>query len=124
VSAPERRLSETLVEFGRPVLSSLPDPASHEQLEAALGVIVTLWNALVLAEPAWGQPEDLARLVTLRDSAYLPEPMSSAVASLSERRAAAHRGDVRLVTRWVLSHGVDGDALHCEVALPPGAVGA
>lgn len=45
---PTRKISETILEFGNPVLQALPDNSGKEGFEAAIRIIVAAWNAVVL----------------------------------------------------------------------------
>ena len=45
---PNTKISETIIEFGRPVLSQLPPNPTKDEYETAIGIILTVWNAAVV----------------------------------------------------------------------------
>jgi len=45
---PTRKISETIIEFGEPILQELPENSTKEEFEAAFRIVVTAWNAVVL----------------------------------------------------------------------------
>ena len=47
---PSRKISETILEFGDPVLQELPESATKEDFEAVMLLVVSAWNAVVLDE--------------------------------------------------------------------------
>ena len=47
LSYPNRKISETVLEFARPLLAQMPPGADSAEIEQALAPIVTLWNAVV-----------------------------------------------------------------------------
>lgn len=119
VLAFQRKMSETLIDFGEPLLNALPDPTPIDQLQATVGMIVTVWNALVLASPAWQQPEHIERLRTLAASGYLPGPMKDALESLTRRRSERFGADVRAVADWTLeADGSGGYRFRCDARIP------
>ena len=45
---PTRKISETILEFGQPVIEELSEDISKEVFESAMNIIVTVWNAVTL----------------------------------------------------------------------------
>jgi hypothetical protein len=45
---PERKISETFMEFAEPLLGSADEAPTKEQLETVLKIAFTIWNAVVL----------------------------------------------------------------------------
>ena len=45
---PARKISETILEFGSPMLRGLPENVTKDEFEAVLRFIVTAWNSVVL----------------------------------------------------------------------------
>lgn len=47
---PERRISETLLDFASPILELRPDGTSNAEVERVLIYAVAVWNALIFEE--------------------------------------------------------------------------
>jgi hypothetical protein len=47
---PQRKISETLLDFAAPIIETLPDDVSATQMERSLSIAYTVWNAMVLHE--------------------------------------------------------------------------
>jgi|TARA_B100001964_G_C13825265_1_gene419102 hypothetical protein len=45
---PTRKISETILEFGDPLISILPDGFTKEEFEGIIMTIVAAWNSVVL----------------------------------------------------------------------------
>ena len=45
---PNTKISETILKFGKSLILSLPDDATKEEYEAAIALIITAWNAVVI----------------------------------------------------------------------------
>lgn len=45
---PNTKISGTIMEFGRGLINTLPQDHSRQELEAAMKIIITVWNSLVL----------------------------------------------------------------------------
>lgn len=115
----ERKISETLIVFGEPLLKDLPEPPPAELLRSTLSVVVTVWNALVLAGPAWKEPGYLEQLRTLSESGYLPGPFSTALDTLTRRRVELFSDDVRTVADWSIDSDPEGGFMfRCDAAIP------
>ena len=71
---PNSKISATILDFGQPLLAPYEDQhLPIEVVRAALELVLTVWNAHVMAMPIWGKPELLAGLmdiVTNSDGAY------------------------------------------------------
>lgn len=114
-----QRITYALLDFGRPVLEQLAPEASLEATRAAVGTVVTVWNACVLAGPAWRDGEALEQLQTLAESGYLPSPLNTLLGPLVARHAERHTADARVIADWVAEPAPDGGLLlHCKVQLP------
>ena len=104
------KISAALLDFSEPLVNALSEHASEQARREAIGLGVTLWNALValrLGEPAAFQ-------ATLAHCRSLPEPQGSVMATLVgqlvERKMERHADDVRLVRDWKLTFRGDGEA--------------
>ena len=45
---PSTKISATILEFGKAVISELPSDFSQEEFEAAITLVITAWNAVVM----------------------------------------------------------------------------
>ena len=73
---PQRKIAETFLDFADPIVETLPEDASAAQMEYALKIAYTVWNAMVLHEvkgdrysldliqAAVGQDPDVTTLVS------------------------------------------------------------
>jgi hypothetical protein len=81
----ERKISETILDFGAPLLKQfdfeMPILATH----AAYELVVSVWNAYVTATPRWGRPEFLDQLRRTAYSPEAPRQLAEAFETLSER---------------------------------------
>jgi len=112
-----RSLEETILEFGAPVLAMGRGP--RERVEEALHVVVTMWNAHVLATSQWKRPSDLAELKDLVYCGRAPDGLIVAFEALSRRRAELFADDVRLVASWELLEDERGRmTVRCQPRLP------
>ena len=93
------KISATLVDFGEPLLKQLPPDASLELRHGLVNLIVTQWNAHVMAATR-GQPQPLAQL---RDTLFVDDP-----------RAIGH---------WEVRDTGPGEwNIRCDARMPPQGV--
>ena len=59
---PVRKISETILDFGEPLLSQLDAALPLDMIQSTFQIVITVWNAHVIAMPRWGQPRFLADL--------------------------------------------------------------
>lgn len=115
-----RKISETLLDFGLPVLGELDGDESRAVWEAAVEFVIGVWDAHVFATAAWGRPDFLERLrQTMREPGTPPE-MVSAFKVLSHRWADKFVGETRAVGEWKLRGAPRQWSLWCD-ARGPGA---
>lgn len=58
---PEREISETILDFGQPLLGAFDFEAPIDVVHAAHEYVVTVWNAHVMAMPIWGNRSSWSR---------------------------------------------------------------
>lgn len=123
VTIPDRKISETILDFGEPLLAQLGDAPSIEAAENALDIVVMLWNAYVMAMPIWGKPEELARVqALLRDSRVLPY-MTDTLEALCARRREKFSDDPRAVGACaIVPDGHGGYNFKCAARVPQSLV--
>ena len=66
---PQRKISETIIDFGAPLICELDKNQSIEIVRAVFTIVITVWNAHVMAMPVWGKPQLLEQLGELVQAA-------------------------------------------------------
>lgn len=118
VRLPERELAEVVLELAQPVIEKLGTRRSPDDVRAALELVVTFWNASVLASRRWERPSrkaltELKRLMRGRDDLALFDVLTE--------RWRPFSLDPRLVESWTYELGPEGTVrLVCAMALPGG----
>ncbi len=117
---PTRKISETIIDFGAPLIGQLDGNEPPDVVQATFSLVITVWNAHVMAMPVWGQPQVLAQLAQLLRGPAAPPQMTEACHTLALRRRQHFADDVRAVGGWELRRDACGRArLHCEARVPP-----
>ncbi|MDI1442429.1 hypothetical protein [Polyangium sp. 6x1] len=117
---PDRKISETILDFGEPLLSQLGPVPPVDAARNALTIVITVWNAHVMAMPIWGIPEHLARVQALLRDPVAQQGMKEAFAALSARRREKLNDDPRAVGEWsILPDGHGGHRFRCDARVPP-----
>jgi len=97
---PTRKISETILEFGDPILQGLPENASKEELDAAMRLIVSAWNAVVLDD--WNKTTR-AEKEFLKALKPVPKEFESVARKLIKRKRRKYSSDPRAVGNyWVI----------------------
>jgi hypothetical protein len=103
------KISETLLEYAAPLLAQMPPGASLQQQQAFFQVVITVWNALVVAQRG---KENLVPDVYRRLEA-MPQPgrtvMLAMVDVLVDRKRQHFANDLRAVGRWELRVKANGE---------------
>lgn len=117
-----RKMSETIVDFGRPLIAQIESGASQETVQHLFQVIIIIWNAHVRATPAWGHPESLQTLREIAADEKQSELMRYAIGALAMRRLR-FRNDLRAVGDWAVAYESATRELKfsCTGILPPSA---
>lgn len=116
---PPGKLSEVLLDFGRPLLDRFTEPPPEDLLEKVMTIVVTVWNAHTLAMPCWSEPESLEELKDTVYGAESPPELAEAFELLSARRAERFREDPRAVGSFRVEVGAGGAfQLSCTPRLP------
>ncbi len=115
-------ISDTILSFGEPVMRRLresSEPASLDVIKRALEIVITIWNAHVMATDAWGHPEHLADLRQIALGPSAPPSTVITLAALSERRLERFADDIRVVSKWDLTFDDLGrHRFDCTARLP------
>jgi hypothetical protein len=93
---PQRKISETFLEFTAPLLQDRPSEATEQQLTAAFRVAFTAWNAVVCADVA----QDPSFLAMARDITAGTPATAALLEYLIERKRTLFGGDQRLIGHW------------------------
>jgi hypothetical protein len=116
---PERKISETMIDFGEPLVSELESGMPGEVIRSVFEMVITVWNAHVTAMPRWGRPQFLADLDRLPDDPQLPSEAVAALRELSSRRSLPRFvDDDRAVGEWSLVGGAQCWRLRCDAREP------
>ena len=122
MNIPETKISETLLEFGEPLLGLLDDP-TPEEFRAMLNIVIAVWNAHgVSTAKQDGRGvylEELARFRQQMADEGAPAVLLNGLDALSRRRETDYADDPRCVGEWdLISDGEGGYRLRCEARLP------
>jgi hypothetical protein len=116
---PDRKISETFLRFAAPLLPTLRSEAPERQIQAALEVAYTAWNAVIFADVLNNNRyiDDARRLTdNTTGPAMLMEQMIA-------RKRELFADDTRMIGDWKVTRTGDGINLHAEArdphSLPP-----
>lgn len=116
-----RKLSETLFDFGEPLLSQLGSDAPLPAMKQAMQLVITAWNAGAMALPEWGEPELLHQLEQMLVQPTMASPLCGLLKQMLVRRREQLSLDLRTVGEWSLLPQADaGWVLRCAAHLPAG----
>jgi hypothetical protein len=109
---PSPKISHTILDFGKEIISELLMDHLISDLEAALLIIVTVWNSLTLDEGNGNQDNENALLKTIEPA---PKQIQLKIRQLISRKKTFFSGDSRLVgNHWIREN--NGELLFgCEV---------
>ncbi|WP_250508210.1 MULTISPECIES: hypothetical protein [unclassified Caballeronia] len=82
----ERKISETILDFGKPLLSkAIGEDTPIAAVREIYKLVVLVWNAHVAATPRWGDPSYLQMLQQVAASPKTPPQARAAIGKLSHR---------------------------------------
>jgi hypothetical protein len=113
-SYPDRKISETFLAFAEPLLCPLPTASLEEQLNTALRLAFTVWNAVVFADVT-GDGEHLARCRQLSGN---DAELAQLLEELVTRKHVLFAGDERLIGAWKVSMTPNGFNVRAEARDP------
>jgi hypothetical protein len=121
IFVPDRKISETILEFAEPILEPLGSVPDLEAARRALDLAVGVWNFHAMATPLWGKPQFLAEARARMAAPGNPPELARIFEQLLERRATLYGGDYRVVGTWDLGpDGAGGHSFRCDARLPEG----
>jgi hypothetical protein len=121
IEVPDRKISETILDFGEPLLSRFDERTPIDVFRRALGIVIAIWNAHVMAMPIWGEPHHLEDLEAVLRKHPEPPGEPPILESLAKRRVEMFADDPRAVGLWdVVPDARYGLKLRCDARLPRG----
>jgi hypothetical protein len=111
---PNRKISETLLDFAEPILAFLGPQASQAELTQALEIAVTIWNAIVL-DAVENSSKNLEMVRDALGSHRLENPI---IQTLVDRKRRFFADDMRGISDFQVSMKNDGLVLRAEARNP------
>lgn len=110
---PNRKISETFLDFAAPILD-LSSDAREDHLRSALQIAFTVWYAVTLAD-VLNEPRHLGEIRRL--TAEQPD-ISLRLEELIARKRTLYADDERLIGEWELRRTEDGFNLRADARDP------
>ena len=111
---PDKKISETFLQFAEPLLIGAPPSATEHQVEEALKVAFTVWNAVVYKD-ANGETRFLDML---RESMASEPQLAAVVEQLIVRKRSLFADDYRVVGQYKLTRKEGELRLWAEARTP------
>ena len=119
-AVPSRKISETIIDFGAPLIFDLDKNQPIEIVRSVFTIVITVWNAHVMAMPVWGKPQLLEQLGELLRALGTAPEMLDTCAELTARRQLHFADNPRAVGEWKIEFDHAGRVrLHCDARIPP-----
>ena len=120
LTIPQRKISETIIDFGAPLIFDLDPNQPIEIVRSVFTIVIMVWNAHVMAMPVWGKPELLEHLRELLRTPGAARELIDTCTKLEARRQEDFAKDPRAVGEWNVQFDHAGRVrLHCEAHVPP-----
>lgn len=117
---PSRKISETIIDFGAPLIFDLDKDQPIEIVRSVFTIVIMVWNAHVTAMPVWGQPQLLEQLGKLLLNPGAAPQLIDTCKKLAARRQEHFADDPRAVGEWNVQFDHAGRVrLHCDARIPP-----
>lgn len=113
-----RKISETIADFGEPLLRDLESSHPPEAARAAFELVIAVWNAHVMAMSRWGRPQPLAELHQRMQAGQMPAETVEIIRTLSQRRLERFATDGRAVGEWSVVCEGGAWRLRCDARVP------
>lgn len=111
---PTNKISQTILEFGNPVISQLPNGYTKEELEAAISLIILVWNAVVM--DSWA-PENRFEAEILERISGEPKQYQLVIKRLIKRKKSKYGNDPRGVGHYWVRDDNGEPVFGCEARL-------
>ena len=93
---PNKKISETFLDFSSPLLDALGKGATKHQVEKVLKITYTVWNAIVL-----DTVKDISEHISVLRQTIEGDPMTSElIEQLISRKKARFANDLRLIGEY------------------------
>jgi len=111
---PDRKISETFLQFAAPIIHDLPSEAPEHRAREALQVSFTVWNAVIFADVLndHGHLDEIRRL-----TAGNPE-VGLLVDQMIVRKRALFADDERLIGDWEVTRTPEGINVRADARDP------
>ena len=111
---PDRKISETFLQFAAPIIHDLPSEAPEHRAREALQVSFTVWNAVIFADVLndHGHLDEIRRL-----TAGNPE-VGLLVDQMIARKRALFADDERLIGDWEVTRTPEGINVRADARGP------
>ena len=93
---PNRKISETFLEFSLPLLEAIGPAATKNQVEKVLQITYSVWNSLVLDTVRGGEKN----ISLLRETVEGDQMASSMIEQLISRKMELYTADLRLIGEY------------------------
>ena len=122
MNIPKRKISETLLEFGEPMLGLLKEP-TVEEFRAALSIVIVVWNAhglsMTAASDRSAYLEKLAEYRQRLAEKGAPAIVLAGFDALDASRVTDYADDPRCVGEWdLIPDGAGWIQVRCDARLP------
>ena len=111
---PNRKISETFLDFAAPLIRDLPSEAPEQRAQKALEVSFTAWNAVVFADVL----NDHRHLDEIRRLTADKPETALLMEQLIARKRALFADDERLIGTWDVTRTGDGINLRADARDP------
>lgn len=96
---PEKKISQTILEFGDAVIASLPPNHSKEEFESTMFMVITVWNSITI--DSWNGNSELEDGL-LSSISGVPSEIGFIVKKLIKRKKTKFKHDPRAIgNSWV-----------------------
>jgi hypothetical protein len=111
---PNTKISQTILEFGDPVILQLPGDHTKEEFESAITIVITVWNVVVMDE--WDKSNKFeTELLSATESA--PKKAKIEIKRLLKRKKEKYSSDPRAVGNHWIREQNDQFIFGCEARL-------
>ena len=93
---PDRKVSETFLDFGAPLMATMPDNASEASVEKVLSIAFVVWNGTILDDVNGNNHY----LTQLRKQAADDSVLQALLAQLVRRKRTLFADDERLIGNY------------------------
>lgn len=95
VTSPNRKISETFLDFSSPLLDTLGDATTKDEIEKILKITYTVWNAVVI-----DAVKNTNYVAEIRESTKHDLGMSALIAQFIKRKKELFRDDLRMIGEY------------------------